>query len=147
MEPGTETSLSIARVIPATRDRVFRAWTEPEHMRHWACPEGAEITRVAVDLSVGGAFSIEMRGEDGRRFTAFGRYREIEVPSRLVYTWDWKQPEHAVGETVVTVTFNDLGESTEVVVAHDLFPSSAAADGHRQGWSSCLDRFGRLLDE
>ncbi|MDX1393122.1 MAG: SRPBCC domain-containing protein [Gemmatimonadota bacterium] len=146
MDTGTGTSLSISRVIPATRDRVFRAWTEPEHMRRWACPEGAEVTGVTVDLSVGGAFRVEMSGQDGSRYTALGSYREIEAPGRLVYTWDWDEPEHAVGETIVTVTFNDLGESTEVIVEHDLFPTPAAAEGHRQGWSSCLDRFERLFD-
>ena len=145
MDTGTSASLSITRVIPATRDRVFRAWTDPDDMRHWACPEGAEIADVSVDLSVGGAYRIAMSGPDGSSYTAFGTYREVDAPRRLVYTWDWEQPEHAVGETVVTVSFHDLGESTEVVIEHDLFPTARAAEGHREGWNSCVDRFERLL--
>ena len=43
MDTGTQTSLSITKVIPAGRDAVFRAWTDPEEMRKWSCPEGAEV--------------------------------------------------------------------------------------------------------
>ncbi|MDH3731905.1 MAG: SRPBCC domain-containing protein [Gemmatimonadota bacterium] len=145
MDTGTQTSLSITKVIPAGRDAVFRAWTDPEEMRKWSCPEGAEVAGLTVDLRVGGAFRIEMKGEDGSEYTAFGTYREIDAPNRLVYTWDWEQPDHAVGETVVTVTFNDLGESTEIVLEHDLFPAVEAVEGHRQGWTSALAQFEALF--
>lgn len=145
MDTTTDTSVQITRVIPATRDEVFRAWTEPEQMRHWACPEGAEVLDVAADLTVGGSYHIRMRVADGGVYTAFGTYREIERPSRLVYTWDWREPDHAVGETRVSVRFRDLGESTEVELVHDLFPAAEAAEGHRQGWTSCLDRLEGLF--
>ena len=145
MDTGTDTSLSLTKVIAGTRDDVFRAWTEPDQMRRWSCPEGASVTDLEVDLRVGGSFTIGMRGEDGSTYTAFGTYREVEAPARLVYTWDWREPDHAVGETLVTVTFNDLGESTEIVLEHDLFPSAEAAEGHREGWSSVLSRFEALL--
>lgn len=49
-------------------------------------------------------------------------------------------PPYSVGETRVSVRFNDLGDSTEIVLVHDLFPAAEAAEGHRQGWTSCLDR-------
>lgn len=146
MDTGTETSLSITRVIAAPRADVFRAWTDPEEMRKWSCPEGAEVDALSVDLRVGGAYRIGMKGEDGSRYTAFGTYREIDAPARLVYTWDWEEPDHAVGETIVTVTFTDLGESTEVVLVHELFPAPEAVEGHRQGWESAIGRFVALFD-
>jgi uncharacterized protein YndB with AHSA1/START domain len=145
MDTDTRTSLSVTKVIPASQEAVFRAWTEPDQMKRWSCPEGAEIGELSVNLEVGGAFRIAMNGEDGSSYTAFGTYREIDAPNRLVYTWDWEQPDHAVGETIVTVNFTDLGGSTEVIVEHDLFPSAEAAEGHRQGWTSCIDRFAKLF--
>ena len=77
--------------------------------------------------------------------TASGTYREIDAPNRLAYTWDWDDPGHAVGETLVTVEFNDMDGATEVVLTHDLFPSAEAKDGHAQGWVSCLNRFEALF--
>ena len=44
------------------------------------------------------------------------------------------------GETIVTVEFKDLDGSTEVVLTHELFPSSEAKAGHETGWLSCLSK-------
>jgi uncharacterized protein YndB with AHSA1/START domain len=57
-----------------------------------------------------------MTGAEGQWHTAFGVYREIDRPHRLVYTWDWEEDDYRVGETLVTVEFKNLGEATEVVL-------------------------------
>ena len=143
MSTNTETSLRISRVIKADRERVFAAWTEPLHLKKWSCPEGLSVADVQVDLSVGGQYKIRMENPEGKVHTAFGVYREIEPPHRLVYTWDWE--EESIGETLVTVEFNDLGGSTEVVLTHELFPNAEAKVGHEEGWTSCLNRLERLF--
>jgi uncharacterized protein YndB with AHSA1/START domain len=145
MSTDTGTSLRISRVINAAPERVFRAWTDPADMRNWACPEGASVERAEADLVVGGRYAIHMRSEDGTAHTAVGVYREIDPPHRLVYTWDWNEPAMRVGETLVTVQFNDVNGSTEVVLTHDRFPTAEARDSHEQGWTSCIDRLERLF--
>ena len=145
MSTETGTSLTLTRVVAATPEAAFQAWTQPEHMRRWACPEGAMVDDVSVDLTVGGAYRIRMLTPDGTVYTAFGEYRTIEPPDRLVYTWDWEESEHAVGETLVTVTFAALGDATEVVLRHEGFPSAQAREGHQKGWGSCLNQFESLL--
>jgi uncharacterized protein YndB with AHSA1/START domain len=139
-------SLVVRRTIAADVQRVFEAWTQPAHMVHWACPEGATLKTVQTDLRVGGSYVLEMVNQDGSPHTAFGTYREVDPPRRLVYTWDWKEEEFQVGETIVTVEFNDLDGSTEVVVTHEGFPALEAREGHEQGWSSCVDRLVALFD-
>ena len=96
-----------------------------------------------VDLSVGGRYRLRMESPKGNVHTAVGVYREIERPSRLVYTWDWE--EESIGETIVTVEFNDLGDSTEVVLSHELFPNVEAKAGHEEGWVSCLNQLEQLF--
>ncbi len=145
MSTETSTSLRVARVINADPDVVFRAWTEPEHLERWSCPEGATIADVEVDLAVGGRYRIRMTGAEGQRHTAFGVYREIDPPHRLVYTWDWEEDDYRVGETLVTVEFKNLGEATEVVLTHELFPSAEAKSSHEEGWTSCLDRLAGIF--
>lgn len=143
--PGVpRTTVRVTRQVPAPPARVFEAWTTPDQMKAWACPEGATVEAVEVDLRVGGAWEIRMQaGEE--RYTAHGRYRAVEPPARLVYTWDWREAGREVGETVVTVEFRAVAEGTEVVVVHTGFPSAESCAGHRIGWDSCLDRFGRLF--
>ena len=145
MSTDTSTSLEITRLIKADAETVFRAWTEPDQMTQWACPEYAQIEKVESDLRVGGRYAIHMKGPEGEEYTAVGEYREIDAPRRLVYTWDWVQKEHQVGETFVTVQFKAIGESTEVVLGHELFPSTEAKVGHEEGWGSCLNRFEALF--
>ncbi|MCI0436560.1 MAG: SRPBCC domain-containing protein [Gemmatimonadetes bacterium] len=144
MSTRTETSLRVTRVIRADRDAVFRAWTEPAHLRQWSCPVGATVDLAEVDLVVGGQYRIRMSTPNGVH-TAKGVYRTIDRPRRLVYTWDWEEKDYAVGETLVTVEFNAVGESTEVVVTHERFPGAQARDGHGQGWTSCLDQLEKLF--
>jgi uncharacterized protein YndB with AHSA1/START domain len=140
MSTETGTSLRLSRVLNADPDTVFGAWTEPEQLKQWSCPEGTTLERAEVDLKVGGQYLLGMRGSEGQHHTAVGTYREIDRPSRLVYTWAWEEKENDVGETLVTVEFHDLGGSTEVVLTHERFPSAEASENHTQGWTSCLSR-------
>ena len=145
MATMTERSLQIAREFPAPRERVFNAWTQADEMRAWSCPEGASVESVSSDLRPGGAYHVTMKIEDGSLITARGVYREVESPSRVVYTWDWDEEDHRMGDTLVTVEFEDLGERTRVVLTHDFFPAIEARDGHAQGWESCLDKLEKLV--
>lgn len=145
MSTKTATSLRISRVINADPATVFRAWTEPDQLKQWSCPEGLTLGDVQVDLTVGGRYRLRMESPDGAVHTAVGSYREIEAPRRLVYTWQWEEADHDVGETLVTVEFNAMGGTTEVVLTHELFPNAQAKDSHVEGWTSCLDRLERLL--
>jgi len=140
MSTDTSTSLRISRVLRADREAVFRAWTEADKLKQWAAPEGFSVAAAEVDLTVGGRYRIQMQSADGEHHTAVGVYREIERPLRLCYTWQWEEGGHDAGETLVTVEFNDIGGSTEIVLTHELFPTSDAKEAHEQGWTSCLNR-------
>lgn len=137
-------SLRVTRVIPADRRAVWAAWTDPEQMRKWSCPAPDGVESVESDFRVGGSFTLAMR-VDGVPHTAFGTYREIDEPSRLVYTWDWKEEGQRMGETVVTVEFVERPDGTEIVLVHEGFPAPEARDGHDQGWVLCLDNFEALF--
>ena len=143
--PGTEITLNLRRTFQAPREKVFRAWTDPEELKKWWGPEGYATPSAEVDLRVGGKYRLGMRKlPDGEIFYLSGIYREVRPPERLVYTWRWEaQPEH--GETLVTVEFREVGDSTEVVLTHERFPTETARDDHNRGWSGCLDRLAKLL--
>ena len=143
--PGTEITLNLRRVFKAEREKVFRAWTDPEELKKWWGPEGYATPSAEVDLRVGGKYRLGMRKlPHGEIIYLSGIYREVRPPERLVYTWRWEaQPEH--GETLVTVEFREVGDSTEVVLTHERFPTEKARDDHNRGWSGCLDRLAKLL--
>ena len=137
MSVDTIKSLRITRLIKADRQAVWDAWTKPEHVKKWSCPEPGGVREIDADLRVGGAYTLTM-SVDGKVHTAFGTYREVDPPNRLVYTWDWKEKDNAVGETLVTVEFEERGDATRVVLVHEGFPAAEATQGHDEGWSACL---------
>jgi uncharacterized protein YndB with AHSA1/START domain len=145
MTTRTDTALTLTRVIRAAPERVFQAWTRPDELKRWSCPEGLSVADTAVDLRVGGSYRIRMRDPEGALHTAVGTYREIDPPRRLVYTWEWVEETHKVGETLVTVEFKDLGGSTEVILTHERFPAAEATQAHEDGWISCLDRLEQVF--
>jgi hypothetical protein len=71
----TETvhELMLTRLIDAPREKLFRCWTEPELLKRWFAPLPVTTPVAEVDLRVGGASRIVMRGPDGQEID-FTRY-------------------------------------------------------------------------
>ena len=93
---------------------------------------------------VGGRYRLVF-GYEGSTMEFFGRYLEVTPPSRLVWTND----EGDEGGTVTTVTFEETGGKTLLVV-HDLYPSKEALDGaiasgSTSGMPEALEQLDELL--
>jgi uncharacterized protein YndB with AHSA1/START domain len=131
-------TLRLTRVVPARRDAVFRAWTDPEALRRWWVPfEGMSASAVEVDLRPGGRYRFTMRNAAGEEFHVSGEYREVRVPEQLVYTW---RLDGAERETLVTIDFEERGSTTLLHLTHERFADDAARDRHGVGWAGVLDR-------
>lgn len=144
--PTTETTLIIRRTFPAPREKVFQAWTKPEQLKKWFAASEDYVPAVAeVDLRVGGTFRLGMRNvKNDAQHVATGIYREIRPPEKLVFTWSWEgEPES--GETLVTIEFHDVGESTEIIFVQEFFPDVKRRDEHAWGWNGCFDILTRIL--
>jgi uncharacterized protein YndB with AHSA1/START domain len=140
--------LRLERVIRADRERTFAAWTRPELLREWSAPEGMTIEDGGeLDLRVGGRWRVVMVEPGGTRHEAFGTYREITPPARLVYTHAWRQGSSSSPETTLTVEFLEVPGGTRVVLTQEGFESPQSRDGHGEGWSSALDQLERLFAE
>ncbi len=60
----------ITRVLDAPRDRVWRVWTEVEHLRQWWGPKGFVVTHCKVDLRPRGTMHYCLRTQDGNEMWA-----------------------------------------------------------------------------
>jgi len=78
--------LLIDRVVPTSRRLVWKAWTEPEHLKKFFCPRPWQTVRCEIDLRPGGAFSTVMRSPEGQEFPNVGCYLAVEPETRLVWT-------------------------------------------------------------
>jgi len=144
MAAGEEGSdrLVVRRVIRASREVVFAAWTDPESMRHWMCPGDIVAAEAQLDPRVGGSYRIVMKS-GSREYEHTGEYLTVEPPSKLVFTW----VSNSTGNqpTLVTVEFFERGDECELVLTHERFASADAARHHRGGWGQIVDRLDRHL--
>jgi len=133
--------LVITRVFDAPRELVFRAWTDPDHLRLWWGPHGFTVTFLEVDVRPGGLWRKCMRSPDGRDYWRSGAYREVAPPERLSFTYYSDDPNSLPGhETLVTLEFADRGSKTLMTFRQALFESNAARDAHQGGWTESLER-------
>jgi uncharacterized protein YndB with AHSA1/START domain len=132
-------SLIVRRVVPAPRDAVFAAWTDPALLSKWWGPRGVSLAAAEIDLRVGGRYRLANRYEDGSVLWITGVFEVIDEPSRLTYTWAHEPVGDATEHTRVTVRFENHGEGTEVIVVHQGFRSARSQETHRTGWAECLD--------
>lgn len=138
--------IRIERVFDASRERVWRAFTEAELVAQWwGRGHRLEIERLEVER--GGHWRFVEHGPDGVHGFE-GRYREVTPPERLVHTFEWDgMPGYVV---VQTVTLEDLGDGRTRVVNTSLFHTSEERDGMlesgmEQGLNESYAALDRLL--
>lgn len=123
VEQTSERELVVSRTVNGSARTVFEAWTKADLLKRWWAPKSFPVTLLSceTDPRVGGRYRLEF-GYEGQTMEFFGRYLEVIPSSRLVWT-----NEEGDDEPVTTVTFEDLGGRTHVVV-HELYPSKDALD-------------------
>jgi len=139
------TTLTLKRTFAAPRERVFRAWTDPKELARWFAPSSDySVVIPEFDFIVGGKYLLEAHHKGGNVHRIAGTYREIKPPEKIVFTWRWEKDPNS-HDSLVTVEFRDLGQSTEIAVTHEQLPSVEERDRHSQGWNGCLDQLANYL--
>lgn len=137
-------SLVIERVFDAPAARVFEMWTKPEHLTHWWGPAGFTLPFCEIDFRVGGAYRLCMRSPEGTEYWVQGVYHEIVPPERLVFSGPLEDRGRR-GETVMTVTFANLGGRTKITVHQTFTIETERIRGAERGWNTSLDRLAAYL--
>jgi uncharacterized protein YndB with AHSA1/START domain len=87
-KPDTATTNSefvISRALDAPRDLVWKAFTDPEHLKHWWGPKGFTVIHSKMDLRLGGTYHYGMRAPNGLPMWGKFVFREIVAPERMVF--------------------------------------------------------------
>jgi uncharacterized protein YndB with AHSA1/START domain len=145
--PSGDLTLEIKRVLPAAPSVAFRVFHDPNELAQWWGPEGFTVPSLEFDPRVGGTYRIEMQPPEGDPFYLTGEFREVDPPARLAYTFAWEDPDPDDVETLVELSFRDLGESTEVVLNQSSFKTEARRELHRDGWTDSFDKLERFMSQ
>ena len=151
-ETTAEHELVLVRDIDASRDKIFRAWTDPALLVKWFTPPPFKTVRADLDVRAGGANLIVMQGPDGQEFPNRGIYLEIVENQKLVFTdayvSAWVPSEKPFMTAIIT--FDDLGDGTTRYTAQVQHWSAEDRDAHETmgfhaGWGQCADQLAALV--
>ena len=139
-----ENTLVMTRIFPASRERVFAAWTREEILKQWFCPgENMTIPVAEADAREGGHYRIVMRNKDGNTYSPSGTYEKVVENEQLIFSWKWADSDLV---TRVTIDLKALNENeTELTLTHEGFPETDIRDRHNEGWEGCLSRLAATL--
>jgi uncharacterized protein YndB with AHSA1/START domain len=142
-----ETAVHLTREYPVSREKVWRAWTDPQALSRWFGPGDTQcVTQADMDVRVGGRYDIAFRTGDGEEHGVGGIYQEVTPHSKLSFTWAWKSTPERV--SLVTMTLlPTAGGGTQLDFRHDRFFDRAARDNHERGWTGTLQKLDRFLRE
>ena len=144
---ASDQEVLITRIFEAPRERVFRAWTDPDEVSAWYGPEHFDTPRdrIRIDLRVGGRYELTMvQRDDGREFPVGYEIIELVEPELIVLRSD-AMPEMGMHEPlVVRVEFHDHGAKTRMTLSDSPYPPEVR--GHAEaGWSAAFDKLATLV--
>jgi uncharacterized protein YndB with AHSA1/START domain len=156
--PQKDFTLEVRRTFPASREKVFAAWADPQKLAQWMCQDVPthQVTYRELNIRTGGRYVMEIHDSaNGQIYIGSGIYRAVTPPRKLIFTWSWvtqapdgtSSPFHEEPETLVTVDFFERNAATEVVLKHEGFVSQKAHDEHDGGWNGCFNVLAALLEQ
>lgn len=130
---------TLVRHFHASREEVFRAWTDPELLSRWYAPNPQLTVQFTGTVRTGEPYELIM----GSRYTVRGRYLRVEPPSLIEFSWQWEDEPAA---SVVLVELDSTSDGiTRLRLTHRDLADQAEADGHAEGWDLELNRLVILL--
>lgn len=144
---------TIVRTVDASPRLVFTAWTNPADLQWFFNDMLPTDDPVELDLRVGGTWRQKMVIDENTEYYTGGVYLDIVPPERLVFIWGavdgWPRIylDDLREDIVITLTFVETGDSTELTLALRLAEYISEdkvgewlASGIHEGWSRTLDR-------
>jgi uncharacterized protein YndB with AHSA1/START domain len=136
----------ITRTFDAPRERVFRAWTDPDEVAAWYGPgEHVDTPRekIRIDLRVGGRYELTMvHRADGAEFAIGYDIIELVEPELLVLRSD-PMPQMGMHEPTITrVELQDLGDRTRMILTDGPYAESRHAEA---GWNTAFDQLAAFV--
>lgn len=151
--------VKIEREFSASIDTVWAMWTNPDLFKQWYGPMGMSVPIAEMDVTVGGTRKICMEMKSPERSMSMwfiGVYKEINQPSRLVYTesmcdadgniippQSMGMPEGHPDVTEVIVELSEADGKTKMKMVHIGVPAGTAGEG---GWNQAIDKLAAAVE-
>lgn len=139
-------SVTLHRVIKASPEKIFRAFTDPLALASWIPPYGFLCTVHQFDATIGGHYKMSFTNfTTGSSHSFGGEFLEIKVNEFLKHTDKFDNP-HLPGEMITSVWLNKVSCGTELKVIQENIPSVIPAEMCYLGWQESLEKLMKLVE-
>lgn len=150
--------LLITHLFDASPEIVFKAWTDPEQLKHWYAPDGCTIEFKTISVKQGGTFHSCIHDPIHGECWIKGIYHEVVPSEKLVLSMVLTnekgddvsaiaagKPEDWPQAIVTTVTFASIGKQTKLTLHQTVAEEEAKKTGAYQSWFSMFNRLNTVL--
>ncbi|HTJ52506.1 MAG TPA: SRPBCC family protein [Cyclobacteriaceae bacterium] len=139
-------SVTLHRVLKATPQKLYRAFTEANAMASWLPPHGFLCTVHSMDVRVGGAYKMSFTNfSTGHAHSFGGEYLELKPGEFIKYTDRFDDP-NLPGEMITSVWLKKVSCGTELKVIQEGIPSVIPTEMCYLGWQESLEKLAKLVE-
>ena len=139
-------NVSLHRVIKASPEKLYRAFTEALAIASWIPPYGFLCTVHEINVKTGGAYKMTFQNfSTGKSHSFGGKYVEIRPNEFLKYTAEFDDP-NLQGEMTTSVSFRKTMVGTEIKITQEGIPAAIPAEMCYLGWQESLDKLIKLVE-
>ncbi len=148
-EPGKQ-EIVITREFDASRELVFRAFTDPKLYSQWLGPRGITTTLETFEPRSGGSWRYVQKDQNGNEFAFHGVNHEVTAPERIIGTFEFEGLPEKGHVILQTARFVALPGNRTKMTSQSVFQSVADRDGMLQsgmevGVNDSYDRLDEIL--
>ena len=139
-------SVSLHKVLKASPEKVYRAFTEGLALASWLPPYGFLCTVHELNVQVGGSFKMSFHNfSTGNGHSFGGKYIEVKPNAFLKYTDTFDDP-NLPGEMMTSVSLQKVSVGTEIKILQEGIPSVIPVEMCYLGWQESLDKLTKLVE-
>ena len=139
-------SVSLHRILKASPEKVFRAFTDAAAIASWLPPYGFLCTVHQMKAETGGTFKMSFTNfSTGNGHSFGGTYVDIKPNEFLKYTDKFDDP-NLPGEIQVTITLKKVSCGTELSIVQEGLPDVIPLEACYLGWQESLVLLAKLVE-
>jgi len=139
-------SVTLHRVLKASPEKLFRAFSDPIALSSWLPPYGFLAISHQLDFKVGGNFKMTFTNfSTGNGHSFGGEFLEIKPGEFLKYTDKFDDP-NLPGEMITSVWLKKVICGTDLTITQEGIPSAIPVEMCYLGWQESLEKLAKLVE-
>lgn len=142
----SKNEVSLHRVLKASPEKVYRAFTEPNAMASWLPPYGFLCTVHELNAKVNGTYKMSFQNfTTGNSHSFGGTYVEIKPNEFIKYTDKFDDP-NLPGEMTTSIWLKKVSVGTDIKILQENIPPMIPAEMCYLGWQESLEKLKKLVE-